>query len=358
MPQQTQPARLWKRPTNGIWIIRDKGRKQVSTGTRDRSEAERALARYIIENEADRTIGRRSPDRITVAELLLPYAQHHAPTRKDPERIAYAIEALVPILGDLPVSEITGGTCRRYAKIRNRAPGTIRKELGTLQAAINWCVAEGYLTASVKVKLPTKPAPRDRWLSRDEAAKLLRAARRNPRGRHLARFILVALYTGTRSEAILRMQFMPNTEGGHVNTERGLMYRRAIGSAETKKRTPTIPIPARLLSHLRRWERMGSRYVVEVGGCRVGHVKRSWSAAIAESGIEHCTRHDLRHTAITWALQNGMDRWAASGFFGVSMDVLERVYGHHDPEHMRTALDAIDHPGKAKVHTLAHLRAV
>lgn len=32
-----------------------------------------------------------------------------------------------------------------------------------------------------------KPAPRERWLTRDEAARLLRAAWRAPRGRHLAR---------------------------------------------------------------------------------------------------------------------------------------------------------------------------
>ncbi len=37
-----------------------------------------------------------------------------------------------------------------------------------------------------------------------------------------------------------------------------------------------------------------------------------------------------------------MDRWAASGFFGVSLDVLERVYGHHDPRHMRRALEALE----------------
>ena len=140
------------------------------------------------------------------------------------------------------------------------------------------------------------------------------------RGTHLARFILVALYTGTRSDAILSMRFMPNTEGGWVDTGKGMMHRRGVGQAETNKRTPSAPIPRPLLAHLRRWERAGGRYVVEVGGQRVASVKTAWKRALADANIDHCTRHDLRHTAITWAMQRGMDRWLAAGFFGVTMD--------------------------------------
>ncbi|WP_414896569.1 hypothetical protein [Rhodovulum sp. YEN HP10] len=54
-------------------------------------------------------------------------------------------------------------------------------------------------------------APRDRWLTCAEAARLLRAARNHPKSRHLAPFILVALYTGTRKEAILALRFAPHT---------------------------------------------------------------------------------------------------------------------------------------------------
>ncbi len=279
---------------------------------------------------------------MTVAKVLDIYGREHAPTVKDPARIGYAIAALTPILGALPVSSITGEVCRRYARTRDKAPGTIRKELSTLQAALNYCHAEGYLTIAPKVRLPAKPAPRDRWLTRDEAARLLRAAYRNPRSKHLARFILVAIYTGTRSEAILRMRFMPNTEGGWVDTEAGMMYRRGVGVAETKKRQPPIPIPRPLLAHLRRWERNGARHVVEVDGQRVGSVKTAWKNALAESGVGHCTRHDLRHTAITWAMQNGIDKWAAAGFFGVGLNLLERVYGHHHPDYLRSAVEAME----------------
>ena len=238
--------------------------------------------------------------------------------------------------------------------MRQRAPGTVRKELGTLQAAINYCHAEGYLTASVKVKLPPKPPPRDRWLTRDEVARLLRAARRSRRSRHLCRFILVAVYTGTRSRAILQMRFMPNTTGGWVDTGTGTMHRRGAGEPETKKKRPPIPIARQLLAHLRRWERNGATHVVEINGQRVGSVKTAWRYALEEAGIDHCTRHDLRHTAITWAMQNGVDKWEASGFFGISLEMIERVYGHHHPDYLHGAKLAMEggaKPGSFPVST-------
>ena len=343
MPRPTKGARLERRE-NGKYHIRDGGRR-MSTGTRERSEAERALTRYIAAK--DRPAGPRGADQITVAEVLNLYATERAPHVRDPARIADCIRALVPILGPLPLSAITGETCRRYGKARERAPGTVRKELGTLAAAINHCHGEGYITSAPRVRLPAKPAPRDRYLERDEVAALIRAARRNPKARHLAWFILVAVYTGTRSDAILRLQYARNPSGGWVDTEAGTLYRRAAGEAETKKRTPPAPIPPRLLAHLRRWERMGARHVVEVKGARVASLKTAWRTALRASGIAHATKHDLRHTAITWAMQNGADRWHAAGFFGLTVDMLESTYGHHHPDHMRSAVDAMGRrPGR------------
>ena len=91
---------------------------------------------------------------MTVADALSIYGKDHAPTVRAPETIGYSIKALLPILGALPVGSVTGEVCRRYAKARDRSPGTTRRELGVLQAAVNYVYAEGYLTAPIKVKLP------------------------------------------------------------------------------------------------------------------------------------------------------------------------------------------------------------
>jgi hypothetical protein len=35
------------------------------------------------------------------------------------------------------------------------------------------------------------------------------------------------------------------------------------------------------------------------------------------------------------------DPYAAAGFFGMSLDILQRVYGHHNPNHQRAVGEAL-----------------
>lgn len=51
--------------------------------------------------------------------------------------------------------------------------------------------------------------------------------------------------------------------------------------------------------------------------------------------------HTLRHTAATWLMQRGVPIWQAAGYLGMSAETLERVYGHHSPEHLKRAAEAI-----------------
>ncbi|MFD0981620.1 tyrosine-type recombinase/integrase [Tropicimonas aquimaris] len=340
MPQHAKGPRLYRRKDTGIYIIRDTGRGDQSTGTRDCREAETALARYLAER--DRPRGPATPDQMTVSEVLVIYGTERAPKVKDPQRIAYAIQALVPFWGELPVSAIRDATVGHYTTARNRAPGTIRKELGVLKAALRYCADKGYLVNPPTVELPEKPEAKDRWLTRSEFARLLWAAWRNPKAKHLARFMLVAAYTGSRKSVILNLRFMPNTYGGWVDTDRGILHRRGEGQAETKKRTPKAPIPRQLLAHLRRWERNGARYVVEIEGNRVGSIKTAWKTATDAADFNDVTPHTLRHTAITWAMQHGAKPADVCSYFGLSLETLQRVYWHHHPDFQESVLRAME----------------
>ena len=41
-------------------------------------------------------------------------------------------------------------------------------------------------------------------------------------------------------------------------------------------------------------------------------------------------------------MQREADKWAASGFFGINLNLLERVYGHHHPDFLRSAVEAME----------------
>ena len=160
----------------------------------------------------------------------------------------------------------------------------------------------------------------------------------------MARFILTGLYTGTRHAAICGAAFQPAIGRGHVDLDRGVFHRRAQGARETKKRQPPVRLPDRLLAHLRRWHRLGiaKHAVVEWNGKPVASVRKAFATAVKRAGIEdHVTPHVLRHTAATWAMQNGGDLWQIAGFLGMTVEMLERVYGHHHPDFQREAAEGI-----------------
>jgi integrase len=283
---------------------------------------------------------------MTIDTCLAIYGEEHAIHLSSPATIGYAMDALLGFWSDSPVSYITGTTCRAYAKSRTTkfgkpaSPGTIRRELNVLQAALNYCFKEGRLTSSAQVLLPPRPPAKERWLTRQEAAWLLRAARNLViDGRHLAAFIQHALYTGSRKSTILAMHIdTPSISGGHVDTVQGLLYRKPMGKVMTTKRQGTARLPPRYLAQLRRQAKNGREFVVEdYKGRRVGDIKTGWKHALALAerlaeakgimlDLSGVTPHTLKHTAITWALQKGASVWEAASYFATLAKTIEDVY--------------------------------
>lgn len=344
MPMRAKGPRLYFRRRAGrpgVWVIKDTGGIEIGTGTADRGEAESHLESYLTQKRRSDSGPARAAD-LTVAEALSIYGTEHAPHTADPARIGYAIEALLPFWGNLSVAEVKGATCRRYVATRKAGPGTIRRELGALQAALRYCHREGYLTEAPAVTLPPKPETRQKALTRDEAARLLRAARALDVP-HIARFILVALYTGTRKDAILNLRLSgPSAIGGWFDLSAGLLYRRGADERETRKRRPPVRLPRQLLAHARRWQASGATWAVEWRGQRVGSIKTAWRRVSTEAKLDWVTPHTLKHTAITWAIAQGASVSDAAGFFGTSVETIERVYWHHSPDFQAGAVAALE----------------
>jgi len=119
-----------------------------------------------------------------------------------------------------------------------------------------------------------------------------------------------------------------------------------MGDSEsvTNKRRSVARCPARLLAHVRRWKFLGAMYVCETaGGHRVKDIKKGWMRArkIANLGPE-VTPHILKHTAITWAMQNGSSKEDAASFFSTSIQTIESTYWHHSPYCQSSTVDALD----------------
>jgi integrase len=358
MPQTAKPTRLWLNRAQGLWYIlgfENGKRRQIATGCRadDRRGAEEALAAHIAAKPS-RDSG-RDPTSIPIAEILSLYATDRGQRIARPDELKRRLSTLLDFFGDKTVAAINRSLCRQYVAVRREQAA--RRELEDLRAALGHAFDEEILANDVRkrIELPPKAPRREQWLTRVEAARLIRAAWRFKQrerdgvpGRHtrqhVARFILVALYTGTRSAAVCGAAMTIGGRGGYVDLEQGVLYRREPGSVETNKRQPPVRLPSRLLAHIRRWKRRGisTKAVVEWNGEPVLSVYGAFKHCVADAGLNSkVSPHTLRHTAISWALQNGRSTWEVSGFFGVSQQVIEATYGHHCPQQHQAVAEAI-----------------
>lgn len=165
--------------------------------------------------------------------------------------------------------------------------------------------------------------------------------------RHIARFILIGIYTDTRASAIAAASPYRKERHSYVDLETGVFHRLSIGKRVTNKRQPPVALPAWLVAHMRRWlnRKIIKEPFIEWNGEAVASGKTGFARAVEVAGLSieegNVTPHTLRHTAATWLMQRGADLWQSSGFLGMSPETLKNVYGHHHPDFKREAADAI-----------------
>ena len=357
------------------WFIRD-GKTEVGTGcgAERMDDAERQLASYIAE-KWQRPAGNSDPTQVLVADVLALYSHERGPSLKATQATMKGfVRQLLDWWGARTLADVKGSTCRAYVAHRAGQPighgntdrkvstQTARRELEVLSAAIGYWSAEHHLSHRPVVSLPVKPESNRDALSRSDAALLLKAAmgwKSTPDGwvrpgtaaranrMHMRRFILIGLYTGSRSGVIKRLQWAEALHDPWVDLDKGIIYRRGRGEVESRtKRRPLVKMPPRLLAHMRRWqaldEKKGLTTVLHFGGEPVASVRTGFAGCVDNAGLApEVTPHWLRHTAATWLMERNVETWEAAGYLGMTAATLENHYGHHRPDHQSAARKAM-----------------
>ena len=299
-------------------------------GPREVAKAERAFATYLNLKIAPR-IRDQDPASVDLATVIAIYAEDVAHKHARPKETAARLGRILDFFGTKRLNHLNKKTCEEYVAARGRTAAA-RRELEDLRAAVRHHWEAGLCTALTPVILPEKGEPRERWLTRSEAASLVWAAWRlrekqngkltdRPTAQHVARFILTGLYTGTRSGAICGAALQPTVGHGWIDAKHGVFYRRTVGMKKTKKRQPTIRMPPRLLAHVRRWARLriANEFLIEWQGEPVKRINKAFRSARKAAGLgPDVTPHTLRHTAITWQAQLGVPPHEICGFFGIT----------------------------------------
>lgn len=251
---------------------------------------------------------------------------------------------VVPTLGHLPLSLITAGLVDRAIDRWELEYGrsTVKNTVSALVLVLDEAVRDGLLVRNpakdrarrrtVGRTASTEPgSPRD--LALPDVATLQRlVAAVIEAGNHQAWGDAVTLLATTA----LRISEVAGLRVGDVDLDRGLLLvarqtypgRGGLVTKETKgRRRRTVPIIEPLrepLVRLTTGRRADDRLLV---GPRGGVITTAtlrdatnWDQLVADLGQPGLVRHGLRHTALTWMADAG-----------VNLHILQRVAGHQDP---------------------------
>lgn len=217
---------------------------------------------------------------------------------------------------------------------------TIRSELAILGTALKWAVKMDLIEKAPYVPLPEGSPPRELWITRKDADKLVKAAG----SFHIELFILIAKNTAARAGAILGLRW-EQVKGGRIDFNEP-------GKPRTRKKRAEVPVTPELAKALE-VAKMGARtpFVIEYAGKRVGSVKKGFARAAARAGLPDVTPHVLRHSVATWLAGDGVPLEQIAAMLGNSVKIVERVYAKYTPGYLSKAMRSL---GRGQMVQMRH----
>ena len=199
---------------------------------------------------------------------------------------------------------------------------TVNRTLAALRSLLRAAMGWDWLDKAPVIKLLPEQKRRIRWLTQDEAARLLREL-----PKHQADIARFALLTGLRQRNILDLAW------SQIDMPRGVAW---IHPDQAKARKPIgVPLSPEAREILREQLGRHPEFVFTYEGAPIGQVNTgAWKKALRRAGISDFRWHDLRHTWASWHVQAGtpLDKLQEMG--GWESFEMVRKYAHLAPEHL------------------------
>lgn len=316
-----------------VWHDEGGVRRRFRLDEPTQEKARQALERFARGRELIR--GKEAKD---IAGIWSAYiADRKSEEKRSVEIMEHNWKALGPRFGHLTPAMIDKGVCREYVNARRklgRADATILTELRRIQTCLNWAADNNIIEKAPVLWMPPEPKARERWLTREEINKLIEGAT-SP---HVRLFIILGIVSAGRSEAILDLTW------DRVDFEQGLIYLHDPDRDRTMKGRATVPMndTARAALTVAKQAAL-TPFVIEWKQAKLGSIKKGFAEAVRRAGIEHCTPHDLRRTAASWMVMNGVPYQQVAHYLGhKSTRMVERVYGRFAPDYLADASKAVE----------------
>lgn len=309
---------------------------QKSCGTRLKSDAKEYEKK--LRAEAWRQIKLGLERDKTLKEAVIRYLmlnENRAKSQKQKRHDAIWLDWLVSKLGNPKLIDIKRSQLTELAEelLEEFSPKTVNNDFVPINAMLKMATDEWeWLDKAPTVKRFKIGAPRVRWLTPDEARRLL-----NVLPKYMRDIAVWSLLTGLRQSNVIFLR-----KNQIIHETRSIAY----SAEEMKGRFPfTLPLNDQqwqFLMGVIESEPQTHENVFSYNGAPFTYFPyKEWQKYLAKAEIENFTWHDLRHTWASWNIQQGMS-FAHLQELGAwrSLSMVQR-YAHHSQEHLRNASEKI-----------------
>lgn len=316
--------------------------RKVSLGTTELDEALRLLKEEVAASWRAPTDD-LPPSRVKLSAVLLDYWNRTGQKLRSFDTVKIQLRYAGEFWGDASVAELRDrqDDFRAYLAAKGLGPNSQNRCFEVLRAAVRSAWKRGVLSSVPFIQmLPTpETLPMGRPLTKEEARALYRGATQP----HIGLYILLALGTGARPEALTDLTF------DRVDFDNNIIRLAIPGKPQTKKYRPQVRMGPQLAAALRDAQKVAkTEGVIEFRGRRVHRLDTGWDKAVKAAGLEgghpRVTLYSLRHTVARYLRAEGVDAWQVSSLLGhrrVGAEMTERYTGH-DPAYQREAAATLD----------------
>jgi integrase len=266
---------------------------------------------------------------------------------------------IAPVLSDKSLKDIAPIHLERIKKNMadaNRAARSITYCLAVVRQVFNFARDHDLfvgLNPVTKIKKPSEDNRRLRFLTHDEAGRLLDAlAVRSPDVRDMA---LLSLHCGLRAGEIFGLEW------GDIDLDRSVITIRGTSKkagTQTKSGKTRVAIMTNaVLEMLSAKDRQGPNVLVfpSMRGGKINQISDSFERTVLALGLNNGVTdsrqkvvfHTLRHTFASWLVEQGVDLYTVKELMGHGNLSMTERYSHLAPDTLRRAVKTLEN-GMAK----------
>lgn len=248
---------LWYRKDRDDWAIcwldgRTTRRKSLRIGggkpDNPPEAAQQALADHFSLNEQPSAY-QAPPSEVLMEDITRQWLNEHVAHLSDPARYAYSVLALERFYqhqrraGKMPdpftVAAVQSHLVNDFIAFRTTegaSPPTISRDIAALRAPIKWALGQNILASAPNVRdVAGRSKSKDLEYCPEQVAAILEAAASRPERQHVLLYLVIALSTLGRSEAILDLD-------ADLQIRKNLIFFNAPGRTQTRKFRSIVPI--------------------------------------------------------------------------------------------------------------------